>query len=73
MNYAILQFTMELTLVTSYSIEGSTTVFYLFVREKFQWTVKDFTTYETISILIPIVGNVLGVWLLRKVRSSNEY
>ncbi|XP_061389294.1 probable peptidoglycan muropeptide transporter SLC46 [Musca vetustissima] len=51
----------------AFVVEGSSTVFYLFVREKFQWTVKDFTTYETISILIPILGNVLGVWLLRRV------
>ncbi|XP_073847557.1 probable peptidoglycan muropeptide transporter SLC46 [Musca autumnalis] len=54
-------------LTCAFIVEGSTTVFYLFVREKFQWTVKDFTTYETISILIPILGNIFGVWLLRKV------
>ncbi|XP_005179008.1 multidrug resistance protein 2 [Musca domestica] len=54
-------------LTCAFVVEGSTTVFYLFVREKFQWTVKDFTTYETISILIPILGNIFGVWLLRRV------
>uniref|UniRef100_A0A1I8Q736 Major facilitator superfamily (MFS) profile domain-containing protein n=1 Tax=Stomoxys calcitrans TaxID=35570 RepID=A0A1I8Q736_STOCA len=54
-------------LTCAFVVEGSMTVFYLFVREKFQWTVKDFTTYETVSILVPILGNILGVWLLRKV------
>ncbi|XP_075165570.1 putative peptidoglycan muropeptide transporter SLC46 [Haematobia irritans] len=54
-------------LTCAFIVEGSMTVFYLFVREKFQWTVKDFTTYETVSIFVPIVGNIVGVWLLRKV------
>ena len=47
--------------------DGSISVFYLFVRDKFQWNVKEFTTFEGFSILAPILGNVFGILLLRKV------
>lgn len=51
----------------AFVVDGSISIFYLFIREKFQWTVKEYTAYESISILVPIAGNILGIWLLRKV------
>lgn len=40
------------------------------MRAKFHWSVKQFTEYESVSILVPAVagsGGVLFIWSLRKV------
>jgi len=46
------------------------TVMYLFVREKFHWTVRDYTFFETVSHLVPMIGALIGFLILRKVRFS---
>lgn len=48
-------------------LDGAMTVFYLFVREKFQWTVRDFSYYETISHVTSMFGALVGFLILRKV------
>lgn len=62
----------DLGLIYSFwlSPDGSNSVFYKFMRIKFHWTVKQFTEYETVGILVPAVagsGGVLFIWSLRKV------
>ncbi|XP_050323859.1 uncharacterized protein LOC126755374 [Bactrocera neohumeralis] len=52
-------------------IDGAMTVFYLFVREKFHWTVRDFTFYETVSHMVPMFGALVGFLILRKVFSMS--
>ncbi|XP_017123415.1 uncharacterized protein LOC108143479 [Drosophila elegans] len=47
--------------------DGVMTVMYLFVREKFHWTVRDYTFYETVSHLVPMIGALIGFLILRKV------
>ncbi|SPP74234.1 uncharacterized protein LOC117588640 [Drosophila guanche] len=47
--------------------DGVMTVMYLFVREKFHWTVRDYTFYETVSHLVPMIGALIGFLVLRKV------
>lgn len=47
------------------------TVMYLFVREKFHWTVRDYTFFETVSHLVPMIGALIGFLVLRKVSSSS--
>ena len=47
--------------------DGVMTVMYLFVREKFHWSVRDYTFYETVSHLVPMVGALIGFLILRKV------
>ncbi|XP_032590186.1 uncharacterized protein LOC6560311 isoform X2 [Drosophila grimshawi] len=47
--------------------DGVMTVMYLFAREKFHWSVRDYTFYETVSHLLPIVGALIGFLILRKV------
>ncbi|KAI8126976.1 Solute carrier family 46 member 3 [Lucilia cuprina] len=53
--------------ICAFVVDGSVTVFYLFIREKFHWNIREYTTYETLSILVPVLGNIFGIWLLRKV------
>ncbi|EDW58818.1 probable peptidoglycan muropeptide transporter SLC46 [Drosophila virilis] len=47
--------------------DGVMTVMYLFVREKFHWSVRDYTFYETVSHLVPMVGALIGFLILRKI------
>lgn len=43
------------------------TVFYLFIREIFHWSIKEFTTFETINMLVTTIGNIMGVIVLKRV------
>ncbi|XP_054739941.1 uncharacterized protein LOC129245657 [Anastrepha obliqua] len=52
-------------------LDGAMTVFYLFVREKFHWTVRDFTFYETVGHMVPMFGTLIGFLILRKVFSMS--
>lgn len=45
---------------------GTRDVSYLFVRAKFQWTLKDATLYESASTLASIVGSFVGLAVLKK-------
>ncbi|XP_062135864.1 probable peptidoglycan muropeptide transporter SLC46 [Drosophila sulfurigaster albostrigata] len=47
--------------------DGVMTVMYLFVREKFHWSVRDYTFYETVAHLVPMIGALIGFLILRKV------
>lgn len=48
------------------------TVMYLFVREKFHWSVRDYTFYETVSHLVPMIGALIGFLILRKVSAGTR-
>lgn len=43
------------------------TVFYLFIRKIFHWSIKEFTTFETINMLVTTIGNIMGVLILKRV------
>ncbi|XP_062135865.1 probable peptidoglycan muropeptide transporter SLC46 [Drosophila sulfurigaster albostrigata] len=60
-------------LLTAFVSDGSNSVFYMFMRAKFHWTVREFTNYETVSILVPAVagsGGMLFLWSLRQCTKS---
>ncbi|XP_017039327.1 proton-coupled folate transporter [Drosophila ficusphila] len=46
--------------------DGVMTVMYLFVRQQFHLTVREFTIFETVSQAVPMLGAVLGVLIFRK-------
>lgn len=47
--------------------DGVMTVMYLFVRQKFHWSVREFTFFETVGQLVPMLGAIIGFLILRKV------
>ncbi|XP_017065648.1 proton-coupled folate transporter [Drosophila eugracilis] len=47
-------------------VDGVMTVMYLFVRQQFHFTVRDYTIFETVSQSVPMLGALLGVLILRK-------
>ncbi|XP_054739026.1 proton-coupled folate transporter-like [Anastrepha obliqua] len=52
---------------TFFVIYGSMAVFYLFIRETFHWTIKEFNTFETLNIFLSLMGNIMGVIILRRI------
>ncbi|XP_016998337.2 probable peptidoglycan muropeptide transporter SLC46 [Drosophila takahashii] len=52
--------------VSIFVADGVMTVMYLFVRQQFHFTVREFTIFETVSQSIPMLGAVLGILILRK-------
>lgn len=47
-------------------LDGASNVVYLFVRLKFEWTIKDFSYYESISIIVIIFGNLIALYVVKK-------
>lgn len=45
-------------------MEGELTTLYLYLRERFQWQLIDYTTYSSFSVLSAAVWTLLGVWLM---------
>lgn len=56
---------MALTLSIA-TMQGDGSVTYLFVRERFDWTLEDYSLFNASRIVIQIGGSVLGMLLLRK-------
>ncbi|XP_023174840.2 uncharacterized protein LOC111602123 [Drosophila hydei] len=70
---SILVLLMCVLLLTAFVSDGSNSVFYMFMRAKFHWSVRDFTSYESVSILVPAVagsGGILFLWSLRQCTGS---
>lgn len=44
------------------------TVFYMFVRAKFDWSIQQSTFYDSANIIVMILGNIVGMYILNKVR-----
>uniref|UniRef100_A0A0A1WMV0 Solute carrier family 46 member 3 n=1 Tax=Zeugodacus cucurbitae TaxID=28588 RepID=A0A0A1WMV0_ZEUCU len=63
---AIIWLAMIASLISVFVIDGSMTVFYLFIREIFNWSVKEFTTFETMNMFVTTIGNITGVILLKR-------
>ncbi|XP_030080578.1 uncharacterized protein LOC111597884 isoform X2 [Drosophila hydei] len=53
--------------MSMFVVDGGMTVMYLFVRQKFHWSVREFTFFETISQVVPMLGALIGFLMLRKV------
>ncbi|EDV90817.1 uncharacterized protein LOC6569799 [Drosophila grimshawi] len=53
--------------MTMFVTDGVMTVMYLFVRQKFHWSVREFTFFETTSKMVPMMGALIGFLMLRKI------
>lgn len=55
-----------------FALEGTGTVSFLFLRERFEWTVKEFSFYDATAITFMIVGNLVGMYGLKKLLGVSE-
>lgn len=46
-------------------------MFFLYAREKFGWTLEDFSVFVIIVTVIMIIGAQLGLWLKGKLQLSD--
>uniref|UniRef100_A0A182WB54 Major facilitator superfamily (MFS) profile domain-containing protein n=1 Tax=Anopheles minimus TaxID=112268 RepID=A0A182WB54_9DIPT len=51
---------------------GSGGVFYLFTRRKFGWDMKQFSYFQFTDVLIIIMGNVIGIPILKQLLSCSD-
>ncbi|KAL7736108.1 hypothetical protein ACLKA6_003842 [Drosophila palustris] len=63
---AIIWLTMIALTITIFNMEGENTVNVLFMREQFDWTIKDISQFNAARIVIQIVGSVAGMIVLRR-------
>ncbi|XP_018790462.1 PREDICTED: proton-coupled folate transporter-like isoform X2 [Bactrocera latifrons] len=63
---AIIWLAMMACSISVFVLDGNMTVFYLFIREIFNWSVKEFTTFETISMFVTTIGNIMGIIVLKR-------
>ncbi|XP_070497479.1 probable peptidoglycan muropeptide transporter SLC46 [Chironomus tepperi] len=49
-----------------FTMHGNGTLNYLFVREQFEWSLRQWTTYESINSVLSVTGIFIGVMVLKK-------
>ena len=59
-------------MLSIFVLNGSRNVFYLFVREKFNWKLKDAAQLEAFTHLITIIGGFLGICVLKKLLKFSD-
>lgn len=64
---AIIWLTMIALTIAIFDMEGEGTVNYMFMQEKFNWTIKDFSLFNASRIIIQIVGSIVGMIVLRRI------
>lgn len=69
---SILWMTLSSLVLSIFALEGSSTVFYLFLREKFNWSIQQATFFDAANILLMIIGNVVGMYVLNKLLRVSE-
>lgn len=55
-----------------FAMEGTGTVYFLFLREQFDWTVKEYSFYDATAILLMIIGNLVGMYGMKKMFGLSE-
>jgi len=57
---------------TIFTMNGTGNIFYLFVRVKFNWTIREATLYSSASMLVSIIGCILGLVVLKKLLKFSD-
>lgn len=55
-----------------FALEGSGTVYFLFLRERFGWTVKEYSFYDATAIVFMIIGNLVAIYGVKKLFNLSE-
>lgn len=55
-----------------FAMEGTGTVYFLFLRERFEWTVKEYSFYDATVIVFMIIGNLVGMYGVKKLFNMSE-
>jgi MFS transporter, PCFT/HCP family, solute carrier family 46 (folate transporter), member 1 len=63
---------LVILMLTAFTKAGTATVFYLFVREKFQWNLAEATGFESCCVIIYIVGCSSGMLVLKEILNFSD-
>lgn len=63
--------TIALTL-TYFTIFGTFNLYYLFVREKFQWSLREATLFDSASTITAVFGSICGLRVLKKIMKLSD-
>lgn len=63
---AILLLTVVAAVLSLFTLYGTNGLIYLYTRKQLEWTMKDFTTFSSISTAIWFVGAFVGVAFIQK-------
>lgn len=58
---------IAILMVVNFTTTGSNTVFYLFTRQTFGWTLREETLYESATMLMNILGGIVSMILLKRI------
>jgi MFS transporter, PCFT/HCP family, solute carrier family 46 (folate transporter), member 1 len=59
-------------ILTTAAMNGFENIFYLFVREKFQWNLRDLTFYNSSLIVFAIFGSFIGAAVFKKLLNISD-
>lgn len=57
---------MLIVTLVVFTMHGTGALNYLFVREKFEWTLREWTTFESSNTIISVAGLFIGLTVLKK-------
>ncbi|ALC41566.1 CG30344 [Drosophila busckii] len=64
---AIIWLTIIALTISIFNMEGENTCNVLFMREQFDWTIKDISQFNAARIVVQIIGSTAGMILLRRI------
>lgn len=56
----------KFSIISQKFLAGHDTVFYLFERYKFAWTIRDANLYESFTQTLNVIGSFIGVYLFKQ-------
>lgn len=57
---------ITILVLSSFTVAGSSNVFYLFARRQLHWTLREFTLFDSTTILLSTLGCFIGIAILKK-------
>lgn len=58
--------------LTYFTIFGTYNLYYLFVREKFQWSLRESTLFDSAATITAVVGSMCGLSVLQRIKFSDS-
>jgi PCFT/HCP family folate transporter-like MFS transporter 1/3 len=63
---------MSIPILVVFTMHGNGTLNYLFVREKFEWSLREWTTFESTNTIISVSGLFVGLVVLKKMFNFSD-
>lgn len=57
---------ITILVLSTFTVAGSSNVFYLFARRQLHWTLREFTLFDSTTILLSTFGCFIGIAVLKK-------